>query len=222
MRVLIVEDEPLLGSAVRDRVRQVGHATDWFTTLEEARAALEVATYDILLLDLGLPDGSGRQLLKAVRRSGSTMAILIMTAQDQISDRIAGLSEGADDYVVKPFDLGELIARIEAVARRYAPLPGPCVRIGAVEIDLSRQSLRRDDIEIELTAREWAVIELLARRPGAICSRERMEEALYGFGEEIESNAIEVFISRVRKKTGPGLIHTVRGRGYRLAGNGQS
>ncbi|NVN13083.1 response regulator, partial [Nguyenibacter vanlangensis] len=217
MRILIVEDEAALGSAVRDRLRRAGHAVDWFTTLDDSRAALSAAAYDFLLLDLGLPDGSGRDLLRQVRRGGSAMAILITTAQDQISDRIAGLSDGADDYIVKPYDFDELLARLDAVSRRYVALVDNRLELGEVEIDLARRRMSRLGQDVALTAREWAVIELLARRAGAICSREQIEDALYGLGEEIESNAIEVFVSRVRKKVGPGLIRTVRGRGYCLA-----
>ncbi|MCG0998774.1 response regulator transcription factor [Acetobacter persici] len=217
MKILIIEDEPALGSAVRDRVRQAGHVADWFRTLTDGRAALRASAYDFLLLDLGLPDGNGRYLLREIRRNRSSLAVLITTAKDQISDRIAGLSEGADDYIVKPYDLDELVARIEAVARRYIALPDNIVIIDDVEIDLSRRQLRREGRTIDLSAREWAIVELLARRPGALCSREQIEDALYGLSDDVESNAIEVFISRIRKKTGPGLIVTVRGRGYSLA-----
>lgn len=211
MKILIIEDEPALGSAVRDRVRQAGHVVDWFKTLTDARAALIASSYDFLLLDLGLPDGNGRALLREIRRDCSSLAILITTAQDQVSDRIAGLSEGADDYIVKPYDLDELVARIDAVARRYAALPDNVVMIGTIRIDLARRQLERDGQTVDLSAREWAIVELLARRPGAVCSREQIEDALYGLSDDVESNAIEVFVSRIRKKTGPGLIMTVRG-----------
>ncbi|MBB2205563.1 response regulator [Gluconacetobacter takamatsuzukensis] len=217
MRILVVEDERPLGSAVQERLRRAGHAVDWLTTLADARAALAAIAYDFLLLDLGLPDGSGRDLLREIRRGGSAMAVMIATAQDQISDRIAGLSDGADDYIVKPYDFDELLARLDAVSRRYGALASNRLTLGEVEIDLGRHSLSRRGQDVDLTAREWAVIALLARRAGAICSREQIEDALYGLGEEIESNAIEVFISRVRKKVGAGLVQTVRGRGYRLA-----
>ncbi|MCH4091409.1 response regulator transcription factor [Acetobacter sp.] len=218
MKILLIEDESALGSAVRDHTRQAGHVVDWFRTLSDARAALRASAYDFLLLDLGLPDGNGRDLLRDIRRDRSAMAILITTARDQVSDRIAGLSDGADDYIVKPYDLDELVARIEAVARRYVALPDNVVTIGAIEIDLSRRQLRRDGHDVDLSAREWAIVELLARRPGALCSREQIEDALYGLSDDVESNAIEVFISRIRKKTEAGLIVTVRGRGYSLAG----
>ncbi|MBS1001209.1 response regulator transcription factor [Acetobacter persici] len=216
MRILIVEDEPHLGAAVQERVRQAGHTVDWFTTLEDARAALAAVQYDVLLLDLGLPDGSGRTLLREIRQTSSPLAVLITTAEDQVSDRIAGLSEGADDYLAKPYDLDELVARITAVGRRYRPLVDNRLKVGDIEIDLERSRLTRDGQAIDLTAREWALVELLARRPGAICSRERIEDALYNLEEEIGSNTIEVFVSRVRKKLGADIIRTVRGRGYCL------
>lgn len=219
MKILIVEDEPALGAAVRDRVRQAGHVADWFRTLAEGTAALGASAYDFLLLDLGLPDGDGLTLLRAVRRAGSPMAVLVTTARDQVSERIAGLSEGADDYIVKPYDLDELVARIEAVSRRYVALPENILTIGDVRIDLARQSLWRNDEIVPLSAREWAVIELLARRPGAVCTHEQIRDALYGLSDDIESNAVEVFISRVRKKTERKLIVTHRGRGYSLAGS---
>ncbi|MBS0960458.1 response regulator transcription factor [Acetobacter thailandicus] len=218
MKILIIEDEKALGSAIRDRVRQAGHTVDWFTNLSDARAALKVSSYDFLLLDLGLPDGNGLELVREIRRQRSLLAILITTARDQISDRISGLSEGADDYIVKPYDLDELVARIDAVSRRYTALPDNIVTCGNIIIDLSRRQLIQNKNTIDLSAREWAVIELLARRPGALCSREQIEDALYSLSDDVESNAIEVFISRIRKKTSPDLITTVRGRGYRLAG----
>jgi two-component system, OmpR family, response regulator len=159
VRILIVEDEAPLGSAVQERLRRAGHAADWFTTLGDARAAVATASYDFLLLDLGLPDGSGRDLLRQIRRggTGSAMAILITTAQDQISDRIAGLSDGADDYIVKPYDFDELLARLDAVSRRYVALVDNRLALGDVEIDLSRRRLSRLGAEVDLTAREWAV-----------------------------------------------------------------
>ncbi|QHC36729.1 response regulator transcription factor [Komagataeibacter xylinus] len=218
MRILIVEDETDLGAAVLERVRQAGHAVDWFTTIEEARAALATVAYDFMLLDLGLPDGSGRDLLRGVRARGLDIAVLITTAEDQISDRIAGLSDGADDYIVKPYDLDELVARITAVARRFAPRRHAApVCVGDVAIDRQNRVVRRNGAPLELTAREWAIMELLSRRPGMIHSRSQIETALYAFGDDVESNTIEVFISRLRKKVGNAVIRTVRGRGYCLA-----
>jgi two-component system OmpR family response regulator len=218
MKILIVEDEAALASAVRERVREAGHVADSFATLEDARAAMAASVYDFVLLDLGLPDGDGRAFLREIRRTGSPVAVLITTARDQISERIAGLSEGADDYLVKPYDLNELVARIEAVARRYAALPDNSLEVGDVVIDLARRQLSRAGRVVDLSAREWAIVELLARRPGAVCSRDLIEDVLYGLSEDVDSNAVEVFISRIRKKAGAGLITTMRGRGYRLGG----
>lgn len=217
MRLLVIEDEPALGSAVLAKLRSHGHAADWYCALEDARSALAATEYDFLVLDLGLPDGNGLDLVRSLRSEGAKLGILVATARDQISDRIAGLSEGADDYIVKPYDLDELMARIDAISRRNPAYGGAVVTLGDVEIDLTRRRLSRAGAEIDLTAREWAVIELLARRPGAICSRSRIEDALYDHQEDIESNTIEVFISRVRKKIGRDIILTARGRGYRLA-----
>ncbi|MBE7619259.1 response regulator transcription factor [Gluconacetobacter entanii] len=218
MRILVVEDEHDLGAAVQERVRMDGHAVDWFTTLEEARAAIATVDYDFMLLDLGLPDGNGRALLRDIRRTSMDIAILITTAEDQISDRIAGLSDGADDYIVKPYDLNELVARIAAVARRYAtPRRQACYRVDEVTIDRENRSVSRDGQRLDLTAREWAIMELLSRSPGRIYSRQQIDTALYALDRDVDSNTVEVFISRLRKKVGNAVIRTVRGRGYCLA-----
>lgn len=217
MRILIVEDEHDLGVAVQERVRLDGHAVDWFMTLEDARAAMAIVDYDFMLLDLGLPDGSGRSLLRDIRRTPSNIAILITTAEDQISDRIAGLSEGADDYIVKPYDLNELVARIAAVARRYAAPRRPVhYRIGEITIDRENRSVSRNGRVLDLTAREWAIMELLSRSPGRIYSRQQIDTALYALDQDVDSNTVEVFVSRLRKKVGNTVIRTVRGRGYCL------
>ena len=217
MRVLIVEDERDLGEAVLERVRLAGHAADWLITLEDARAALATVNYDCLLLDLRLPDGSGRDLLRQIRATGKQIAILITTAEDQISDRVAGLAAGADDYIVKPFDLDELIARLSAVARRYV-VQGRTLSLrteaGSFTVDRDHAQIFRNGNVVELTAREWAILELLTRRPGTLYSREQIETVLYDLADEVGSNTVEVFISRLRKKIGNGVIRTVRGRGY--------
>jgi two-component system OmpR family response regulator len=169
-----------------------------------------------VLLDLHLPDGFGLNLLKDLRRRGDDRPVIILTARDQISDRIAGLNAGADDYLTKPFDLDELSARVAAVARRYGGSPNPLLRAGTVEFDLAARRAWRDGKDVTLTRREWAIVGLLAQRPGANVSKARIEEALYAFGSEIESNTVEVHISRLRKKLGRDAIHTERGVGYRL------
>jgi two-component system OmpR family response regulator len=216
MRILLVEDEPDLGAAVQEHVRQAGHAVDWFQRLSLADAAMRTVSYDALLLDLLLPDGRGLDFLRALRARRDAIPVVILTARDQISDRIEGLSAGADDYLVKPFDLDELIARLNAVARRYFGTTATAQQFGPVEIELEARLARRDGVEVELTAREWAVLEVLARRPGVTVSREQIEDALYAFQQEIESNAIEVYISRIRRKLGRDFVRTARGLGYRI------
>ncbi|WAL81402.1 response regulator transcription factor [Pandoraea sp. XJJ-1] len=216
MRVLLIEDEPWLGEAVRDQIEKDGHPTDFVTTLAEARRHLAVANYDLVLLDLLLPDGRGLDFLRQLRTSGSTVPVIILTALDQVSNRIAGLNAGADDYLVKPFDLSELSARVSAVSRRYSGNPNPLVRLGELRIDTAGRSVMRDAARIDLTASEWALLEALIQHPGMIVSRSRLEDRLYSFNEEIGSNAIEVHMSRLRKKLGADVIETLRGLGYRL------
>ncbi len=164
-----------------------------------------------------LPDGPGLDFLKQRRAARDATPVIILTARDQISDRIAGLNAGADDYLVKPFDLSELSARIGAVARRYSGNPNPLVEIGDLEIDLAARTVRRDGMPVALTAREWVLFEAFVQRPGALLSKGQIEERLYSFDAEVESNTIEVYIGRIRRKLGHDLIETVRGMGYRLA-----
>ncbi|RKQ73038.1 response regulator [Oceanibaculum indicum] len=216
MRILLVEDEPGLGEAVQEHVARAGHAVDWMTTLADAEHAAQTVAYQLILLDLALPDGSGLALLRDLRGRSDKVPVIVLTARDRISDRIEGLNAGADDYLVKPFDLEELSARIMAVSRRYAGDPNPVLRLGDMEIDQSAHRVTVAGVVAELTAREWAVLELLMRRPGALVSKGRIEDALYAFGAEIESNAVEVYVSRLRKKLGREAIRTMRGLGYRL------
>lgn len=216
MRVLLIEDEPVLGQAVQEQVAADGHAVDRVTRLDEADAALRAVDYGLVLLDLHLPDGRGLDLLKTMRRAGDRRPVIILTARDQISDRIEGLNAGADDYLVKPFDLDELSARVMAVSRRYGGNPNPLLSFGDLKIDKAARRIWRGDLAIDLTKREWAILDLLMQRPSAVVSKDRIEEALYEFGSEIESNTVEVHISRLRKKLGREIIHTVRGVGYRL------
>lgn len=216
MRILLIEDDAALGEAVRDRLAGLAHAVDWERRLASAEAALRAVPYDLVLLDLGLPDGDGSAFLRALRARGDTTPVIVLTARDRIVERIAGLEAGADDYLVKPFDLGELAARVAAVARRYTGDPNPLLEVGPLLIDRARRIVTRDGRPVPLSAREWALLEALALRPGAILSRERLEELLYPMGEEVESNAVEVAVSRLRKKLGAERIETVRGLGYRL------
>ena len=210
MRILLVEDELMLADAVRDHLLASGEAVDHSASVVDA---------EMLLLDLNLPDGKGLDLLRGLRRQGSATPCIILTAQDQISDRIAGLNAGADDYLVKPFDLNELSARLAAVSRRYSGNPNPFVELeGGVEVDLAGRSVLRDGEQIDLTSREWALFDQMVKRPGQTLSKRQLEEALYEFGAEIESNTVEVYVSRLRRKLGRDVIKTVRGVGYRVEG----
>ncbi|MFM2281736.1 MAG: hypothetical protein RLZZ444_3967 [Pseudomonadota bacterium] len=216
MRVLLVEDDTALGAAIRDQIAADGHSVDWVTRLDRAGDALAVAGFDLILLDLMLPDGLGIPFLKALRSRGDVTPVMILTALDQVSDRIAGLNAGADDYMIKPFDLAELSARIGSVARRYNGNPNPIITLGSLTIDLAARSVMLNGRPVILTAREWVLFEAFLQRPGQLFSKAQLEERLYSFDTEIDSNAIEVHVSRLRKKLGAHVIETERGLGYRL------
>lgn len=216
MRILLVEDDAMLGEAVRDYLANAGHALDWMHRLDDAGNAFAAMPYDLVLLDLHLPDGRGLDFLRELRRRGDTTPVMILTAMDQLSMRLDGLNAGADDYVIKPFDLAELAARVAAVARRYAGNPNPLTVIENLEIDQARRIASVDGRVLDLTSREWAVLERLAQHPGTYVGKGQLEDTLFAFGSEIESNAVEVYVSRLRRKLGVELIHTSRGLGYRL------
>jgi two-component system, OmpR family, response regulator len=216
MRVLLIEDEPNLGEAVREQIVGDAHSVDWFMRLDEAADALAAVPYELILLDLHLPDGRGLDLLRHLRQRGDATPVIIITARDQISDRIEGLNAGADDYLVKPFNLDELSARVHAVARRYAGSPNPVVKIGDIEINQTKHQARVHGKPVDLTSREWAVLDQFLRHPSAVVSKRQIEDALYAFGAEVESNTVEVYVSRLRKKLGRGIVQTVRGIGYRF------
>lgn len=216
MRILLIEDDAVLGAAVRDQVAADGHSVDWVMRLDAAADAMATAAFDLVLLDLMLPDGRGIAFLRKLRARGDVTPVIVLTALDQISDRIEGLNAGADDYLVKPFDLAELSARIGSVARRYAGNPNPIVTHGPLEVDLAARSIYRDGRPVTLTAREWALFEAFLSRPGQLLSKAQLEDKLYAFDSEIESNTIEVHVSRLRKKLGADVIETERGLGYRL------
>ena len=216
MRMLLVEDDITLGGAVRDQASADGHSVDWAKGVGEAEACIVAAPYELVLLDLMLPDGRGLDFLKRRRAAGDATPVIVLTARDQISDRIAALDAGADDYLVKPFDLFELSARIRAVGRRYAGNPNPLVVVGDLEIDLAQRSIRRAGKAVQLTRREWSLFEAFVQRPQQLMSKSDLEERLYAFDAEIESNTIEVYIGRIRRKLGAEVLETVRGMGYRL------
>lgn len=216
MRILLIEDDTVLGAAVRDQIAADGQSVDWVMRLDSAGDTMRGTAYDLILLDLMLPDGRGIGFLKTLRKHGDVTPVIILTALDQISDRIEGLNAGADDYLVKPFDLAELSARIGSVARRYSGNPNPIVSHGSLQIDLAARSILRNGTPVQLTAREWALFEALLSRPGQLLSKPQLEEKLYAFDAEVESNTIEVHVSRLRKKLGSSVIQTERGMGYRL------
>lgn len=216
MRLLVVEDERDLAGAVVDHLRAQGHAVDHAADLATAEAALGVADYDLVILDLHLPDGDGLDLLRRHRRAGHRTPVLVGTARDRIVERIAGLEAGADDYLVKPYDLDEMLARIAAIRRRAEGRAEPERRFGALCLLPERQAVLLAGRPVHLTPREWAILERLSRRPGAVASRAQLEESLYAFGEEVESNAIEAHVSRLRAKLGRAAVETVRGFGYRM------
>lgn len=214
MRLLIVEDSAPLAQAVARHLSAQGHAVDIAGSIAEAEDALAVADYALMLLDLGLPDGSGLGLLRACRAAGDATPVIVATARDQISDRIAGLDAGADDYVVKPYDLDELSARIRANARRGQDAPSPVVELGGVSVDRARRRVFRGPEEIRLTQREWALFDTLVGARGRVLGKPALEEALFAFDAEIEGNAVEVYVSRLRRKLGAKVIETRRGLGY--------
>ena len=216
MRILLIEDDAVLGAAVRDQIAGDGHGVDWVQRLDAADLAIAGVPYDLVLLDLMLPDGRGLPFLRRLRARGEATPVIILTALDQVSDRIEGLNAGADDYLVKPFDLAELSARIGSVARRYGGNPNPLITHGPLQIDLTARSIHRDGHPVQLTAREWALLEAFLSRRGQLLSKAQLEDKLYAFDAEVESNTIEVHVSRLRKKLGAELIVTERGLGYRL------
>lgn len=195
----------------------IGRAVDWVRDGSAAETALKGGVYDLALLDLGLPRKDGLEVLKAVRRERNDVPVLVITARDALPDRISGLDSAADDYLVKPFDLDELLARVRALVRRRAGRASPEFSYGALALDSTKRSVTFRRAEVELSAREFAVLEALMQRPGVVVSREKLEEAVYGWGEEVGSNTVEVYLHHLRRKLAPQLIRNVRGVGYRIA-----
>ena len=214
MRLLLVEDDTMIGEAVLDVLRTEHYAVDWVRDGEMADAALRSETYDLVLLDLGLPRRDGLEVLRSLRARRQTMPVLVATARDAVADRVAGLDAGADDYVVKPFDTDELLARIRALIRRSAGHAEPVFSHKGVTLNPATREASVNGEAVTLSAREWAVLEPMLLRPGTVFSRIQLEEKLYGWKEDISSNAVEVYVHGLRKKLGADLIQTVRGLGY--------
>ncbi|WIT11534.1 response regulator transcription factor [Paucibacter sediminis] len=215
MRLLLLEDDEILGEGLRDFLRLEGHVVDWFTRLLDAQTVIS-EPYDALLVDWQLPDGSGVEWIRGLRARGVTTPSLVLTARDLLSDRIKGLDSGADDYLVKPFAPEELAARLRAVRRRSAAQGAPRMRIGAVEIDSSAKAVYREGQRVELTAREWALLDALSARAGRVVSKPDLDALVSGFEGEVSSNVLEVHVFNLRRKLGRELIQTVRGLGYRI------
>lgn len=214
MRLLLVEDDPLLGDGLKTGLSQGGFAADWVRNGADALAALETAEYDAVVLDLGLPGVPGLEVLARTRRGGARTPVLVLTARDTVADRVRGLDAGADDYLVKPFDLGELLARLRALLRRAVGHASPLLTHGALVLDPAARRVTCRGREVPLSPRELALLHELLAHAGTVLTRERLEERLYGWGAEVESNAVEVHVHHLRKKLGASLIETVRGAGY--------
>jgi two-component system, OmpR family, response regulator len=214
MRLLLVEDDTMIGEAVLDVLRSGHYAVDWVRDGVMADTALRTESYDLVLLDLGLPKRDGLDVLRALRARHQAVPVLVATARDAIGDRIAGLDAGADDYVVKPYDTEELLARIRALIRRSAGQAGPVFSHRGVTLNPATREASVDGEAVSLSAREWAVLEPMLARPGVVFSRAQLEEKLYGWKGDISSNAVEVYVHGLRKKLGSDLIQTLRGLGY--------
>ncbi|HWV16896.1 MAG TPA: response regulator [Cellvibrio sp.] len=218
MRVLLVEDDHMIGESVAESLTAAGYAVDWVKDGDQGLAATGYQQYDLLLLDLGLPGRDGMSLLRKLRQQQNPLPIIILTARDAIEDRVAGLDAGADDYLVKPFVLAELSARIRALVRRQSHSAGPHLSNGIISLDLAtREAYLAGTSAVRLSAREFSLLEALLVRPGAILSRSALEEKIYGWGSEVESNAVEFLIHSLRKKFGNSIIKNIRGLGWMVA-----
>jgi DNA-binding response OmpR family regulator len=216
MRLLLVEDDRMIGRAMRQGLGDAGFTVDWVTGGKIAEGALGDGVYDLVLLDLGLPGKDGMSLLRDLRRRHDPVPVLIVTARDEVADRIAGLNEGADDYVLKPFNLDELVARVRALLRRRAGTGVPLLECGSLVLDPVRREAQLAGVPVSLSAKEFALLETLMQRPGAVLSREQLENAIYGWQQEVGSNAVEVHLHNLRRKLGPDTIRNVRGVGYKV------
>ena len=216
MRLLLIEDDSMIGKSIRDGLRREGYSVDWVRDGWAGEQSINAESYDLLILDLGLPRKDGLALLSTIRASGKTLPALIITARSEIDDRVKGLDVGADDYLVKPFSMPELGARVRALLRRSAGRADTTLRAGELALNPQTQEVHLGAKSVALSQRELALLERLMRRPGAIVSKSNLEGSIYAWGEEVESNTIEVHISNLRKKLGTDRIITVRGVGYRI------
>ena len=214
MRILLVEDDRMIGEAVTMALRDAAYAVDWVRDGETALRAIGNQEHQAILLDLGLPKRDGRQVLRDLRATGNTLPVIIITARDALADRVDGLDLGADDYLVKPFEMDELLARLRAIIRRQGGQATPILSNGLLQLNLSTREVRYGDVQVLLTAREFALLQALLLRPGAILSRAQLEERLYGWNEAVESNTIDFLIHGIRKKLGAEAIKNVRGAGW--------
>ena len=216
MRLLLVEDDPMIGASVQNGLRQDGHSVDWVRDGAAAELAIANGVHEMVLLDLGLPRKSGLELLASLRRKGVTMPVLVITARESVADRVKGLDAGADDYLVKPFDLDELSARIRALMRRHGGRASPVIEHGPLRLDPATHEFFLNGVPVALSGREFSLLHALMEQPGVPLSRAQLEERIYGWNEEIESNTIEVYIHALRRKLGAEWIRNVRGVGYRI------
>jgi two-component system response regulator QseB len=214
MRVLVVEDDRMIAKGLHTALKQDGYAVDGVSDGRSASAALRASRFDLVLLDLGLPERDGLEVLRELRSRGDATPVIIVTARDDVQNRIQGLDAGADDYIVKPFDLDEVAARMRSVLRRAAGRGEPCIRHRGITLDPVSHAVTRDGEPIVLSAHEFSVLEALLQRPGTVLSRAQLEDRLYGWSEGIESNAVEVYVHGLRRKLGSDAIRTLRGVGY--------
>lgn len=217
MRVLVVEDDKIIGDGLLTALKLEGYAVDWVEDKESATLAFETHEYDMLLMDIGLPDGSGLDLLAEIRASKSEVPILMLTAYDKTSYKVKGLDTGADDYLIKPFKLDELKARIRALHRRREGRSQPLLKAGDIELNPATKKVTLKSKDIALGPKEFAILQLLMEKPGEVLSKQAIEDSMYGWGMEIESNTIEVHVSKLRKKLGKDVIETIKNMGYRFA-----
>jgi DNA-binding response OmpR family regulator len=214
VRVLLVEDDTMIARGLETALRQASYAVDWMPDGQQASSALRTSTFDLVLLDLGLPKRDGLTVLRELRARGDATPVIILTARDEVQSRIAGLNAGADDYIVKPFDLDEVTARMRSVLRRSAGRADPAIQHGDLRLDPATRSVQLKGEPVALSAHEFAVLEALLQRPGAVLSRAQLEDRLYGWSEAIGSNAVEVYVHGLRRKLGSNSIRTLRGVGY--------